>query len=175
MKTTNHLGAIFCQTELNPNDIFIGSITPQTETLMQYEELYAYILHCTASCKLSLDSKKKTAKTALHFPTARNQFRSHFSGKNHLIFPMCGSTILPIIFCKAVSFSNPTSVLKVRYFPWLFGPFFCWEENGGSMREYLPSQEALHDHSNKQRIRKHPKARSVFGPRVFMGIWLLDL
>lgn len=29
----------------------------------------------------------------------------------------------------------------------------------GSMREYLPSQEALLDHSNKQRIRKHPKVR----------------
>jgi hypothetical protein len=28
------------------------------------------------------------------------------------------------------------------------------------MREYLPSQEALLDHSNKQRIRKHPKALS---------------
>lgn len=72
--------------------------------------------------------KKKTAKTALHFPTARNQFRSHFSGKNHLIFPMCGSTILPIIFCKAVSFSNPSSVLKVRYFPWLFGGHFFVEK-----------------------------------------------
>ena len=29
----------------------------------------------------------------------------------------------------------------------------------GSMREYLPSQEALNDDNSKQRIRKHPKAR----------------
>ena len=29
----------------------------------------------------------------------------------------------------------------------------------GSMREYLPSSEALNDDSSKQRIRKHPKAR----------------
>ena len=31
----------------------------------------------------------------------------------------------------------------------------------GSMREFLPAQEVLNDHSNKQRIRKQPKARSV--------------
>ena len=29
------------------------------------------------------------------------------------------------------------------------------------MREYLPSQEALNDHSSKQRIRKQPKAGKV--------------
>ena len=31
----------------------------------------------------------------------------------------------------------------------------------GSMREYLPSQEALNDPSSKQRIRKQPKAGKV--------------
>ena len=132
---------------------------------MQYKELYAHAYYI-AQNHVSLDSKKKTAKTALHFPTARNQFRAHCSGKNHLIFPMCGSTILPIICCKAVSFSNPTSVFEGPVFPMTFWPIFWLRKNGGSMREYLPSQEALHDHSNKQRIRKHPKARAVFGPRI---------
>ena len=42
----------------------------------------------------------------------------------------------------------------------------------GSMREYLPSQEALNDHSSKQRIRKQPKAGKAFFGTDFLKRFL---
>ena len=139
---------------------------------MQYKDLYAHAYYI-AQNHVSLDSKKKNAKTALHFPTARNQFRAHCSGKNHLIFPMCGSTILPIICCKAVSFSNPTSVFEGPVFPMTFWPIF-WLRKKRRLHAWIPSFPRSFAWSFQQTA--HPQASKGAGrfrAADWMGIWLL--
>ena len=125
--------------------------------------------HCTESCKLGF--QEKASKPHHTFQQLEITFKPT---------PVVERIIWFFLWMMVQRFFASwfmTNHLPTRFFLELFFALkirLCFESpvvpwlsanavaKRGSMREYLPSQEALYDHSNKQRIRKHPKARPLF-------------